>query len=44
MQLVIEPAGVADRLAVGVPPPEGGGGRVAVGALEARPPVARLLL
>ena len=33
VQLVVESACVADRLPRPVPPPEGGGGRVAVGAL-----------
>ena len=37
VQLHVEPAGVAHRLAVCVAPPEGGGGGVAVGAAEASP-------
>lgn len=38
MQLVVKPASVADRLAGLVPPPEGRGRRLAVGAAGARPP------
>lgn len=37
VQLVVEPASVADRLAGLVPSPEGRGGRLAVGAAGARP-------
>jgi len=37
VQLVVESAGVADRLAGLVPPPEGRGGRLAVGAAGTRP-------
>lgn len=37
MQLVVEPASVADRLTGLVPPPEGRGRRLAVGAAGARP-------
>lgn len=37
VQLVVEPASVADRLAGLVPPPEGRGRRLAVGAAGARP-------
>ena len=38
----VESAGVADRLALVVPSPEGRGGRAAVGALQASAPVPRL--
>lgn len=38
VQLVVKPASVADRLAGLVPPPEGRGRRLAVGAAGARPP------
>ena len=38
----VESAGVADWLALVVPPPERRGGRAAVGALQARSPVPRL--
>lgn len=37
MQLVVESASVADRLAGLVPPPESRGRRLAVGAAGARP-------
>ena len=37
MQFVVEAAGVADRLAIGVPAPEGGGGGGAVGAARPLP-------
>lgn len=37
VQFVVESAGVADRLAGLVPPPEGRGRRLAVGAAGARP-------
>lgn len=37
VQLVVEPASVADRLAGLIPPPEGRGRRLAVGAASARP-------
>ena len=32
MQLLVEPAGVADGIALGIPPPQGGVRAVAVGA------------
>lgn len=38
VQLVVKPASVADRLAGLIPPPEGRGRRLAVGAAGARPP------
>lgn len=34
VQLHVEPAGVADGLSLGVPAPERGGGRVAIGTGE----------
>lgn len=40
MQLVVEAAGVADGLAVVVPPPEGGVGGAAVGAGHPHAPVS----
>lgn len=40
MQLVVEATGVAHGVAVAVPTPEGGHGRVAVGAHLPEPPVA----
>ena len=43
VQLVIEPAGVADGLAVLVPPPQRRRGRVAVGANRALAAVRRLM-
>lgn len=42
VQLVVESAGVAHGVPVVVPPPQGGGGRVAVGARDPRPSVACL--
>ena len=42
MQLVVESAGVAHRLAGPVPPPERGGGGVAVGALRPLAPLGVL--
>ena len=41
VQLVVEPAGVADGLALAVPPPQRGRVGPAVGADHPRPPVAR---
>ena len=38
MQFVVETAGVADGLPVLVPPPERGGGGLAVGAARPLPP------
>jgi len=38
VELHVEPAGVADRLALGVPSPQGGGRGVAVGTGQAQPP------
>ena len=38
VQLVVQPAGVADRLALVVAPPQGGGAGAAVGAAQAVPP------
>lgn len=42
VQLVVEPAGVTDGIAVGISPPQGGGGGLAVRAGRARPPGCRL--
>ena len=42
MELVVESAGVADWLPVGVPPPEGRRRRVAVGARQTDTPRRRL--
>lgn len=42
MQLVVEPAGVTDGIAVGISPPQGGGGGLTVRAGRARPPGCRL--
>ena len=42
MQLIVEPASVANRFPLVVPPPQGCRGRVAVGALEAGPSVPAL--
>ncbi len=43
MQLVVEAAGVTNRIAVVVPPPEAGVGGEAVGALQPCPATGRLL-
>lgn len=42
VQLVVEPTGVTDGIAVGISPPQGGGGGLAVRAGRARPPGCRL--
>ena len=42
MQLEVESAGVADGLALVVPPPQRRGGRAAVGTLQARATVPSL--
>lgn len=41
VQLVVEPTGVTDGIAVGISPPQGGGGGLAVRAGRARPPGCR---
>lgn len=41
VQLVVEPAGVTDGIAVGISPPQGGSGGLTVGAGRARPPGCR---
>lgn len=42
MQLVVEPAGVTDGIAVGISPPQGGSGGLTVCTGRARPPGCRL--
>lgn len=42
MQLVVEPTGITDRIAVGISPPQGGGGGLTVSTGRARPPGCRL--
>lgn len=42
VQLVVEPAGITDRIAVGISPPQGGSGGLTVRAGRARPPGCRL--
>lgn len=42
VQLVVEPAGVTDGIAVGISPPQGGSGGLTVRAGRARPPGCRL--
>lgn len=41
VQLVVEPAGVTDGVAVGISPPQGGSGGLTVRAGRARPPGCR---
>lgn len=42
VQLVVEPTGVTDRIAIGISPPQGGSGGLTVRAGRARPPGCRL--
>lgn len=42
MQLVVEPAGITDRITVGISPPQGGSGGLTVCTGRARPPGCRL--
>lgn len=41
VQLVVEPTGITDRVAVGISPPQGGGGGLTVSTGCARPPGCR---
>lgn len=42
MQLVVEPTGITDGIAVGISPPQGGSGGLTVCTGRARPPGCRL--